>query len=233
MKKQDSEKAVSESLMEPDNPDYSSESRGLSSENDRLPSLEDMEKLAKIAQAENRIEKATRGKTSKDKSASAAFKSQQRTMNAMRSFYSQVSERNKRAGYKERIFTDDKAPELVEDCGQYIEFCMGTGIIPTWHLLAVWLDVTPQTLYAEESLSSKCSHVLKKFKTTIFTILEQSTLQREGNPAAGIFFLKSLWGLSDQQPVDVNVHMEGQRQLSDTEVQNVIELTPEEIHETT
>ena len=100
-------------------------------------------------------------------------------------------------------------------------------IIPTWNLLAAWLDVDVSTLSAEENLSSKCAAVLKKFTNEIFTILEQSTLQREGNPAAGIFFLKAKWGLSDQGPVDVNVHMDGGKQLSDREAANMIELTPD------
>lgn len=239
MKEKQPEEAIPNSFTEPENPDYSSESRGLnlqkSAGNDGLPTPEQMDKLAKIAQAGNRVENTSafkRAKNPKEKSGSAAFKSQQRTMEAMQKFYGETADRNKRSGYKEKIFTDDKAAELSEDCGQYMQFCTMNGIIPTWNLLAVWLNVDMATLYAEENLSSKCSRILKKFRNEIFTILEQSTLQREGNPAAGIFFLKSLWGLSDQQPVDVNVHMDAPKQLSSAEVQKMIELTPDEVHET-
>lgn len=203
---------------------------------DGLPSPEDMDKLQKLVEEENRLQDdpATgRAKHPKEKSVSAAFKSQERTMNAMGAFFCEVGIRNKSRGYCERIFTDEKAPELSQDCNNYINFCMTNGIIPTWHLLAVWLDVAVSTLWAEENLSSKCSSVLQKVRTVIFTILEQSTLQREGNPAAGIFFLKSLWGLSDQQPIDVNVHTDAPRQMSSAEVQNLIDITPDETHETT
>lgn len=203
---------------------------------DGLPSSEDMDKLEKLAQKEARMHEdpATgRAKHPKEKSVSAAFKSQERTMNAMGAFFCEVGIRNKSRGYCERIFTDEKAPELSQDCNDYINFCMTNGIIPTWHLLSVWLDAAVNVLYAEENLSSKCGRVLQKVRTVIFTILEQSTLQREGNPAAGIFFLKSLWGLSDQQPIDVNVHTDAPRQLSSAEVQNLIDITPDETHETT
>lgn len=189
---------------------------------DGLPSPEDIEKLAKIVAAETRV---------KEKSGSAAFKSQERVMQSMRDFYTTVAERNKRAGYKERTFTDEKALELAEDCDNYMRFCTENGIIPTWNLLAVWLDCDMGTLYAEEMVSSKCSRILKKIRNRIFTILEQSTLQREGNPAAGIFFLKSLWGLSDQQPLDINVHTDAPRQITGAEAKTVIDLLPDEVHE--
>lgn len=154
-------------------------------------------------------------------------------MAAMGKFYGEVAVRNKQAGYKERIFVDEKSLELATDSSDFMLFCMQNGIIPTWNLYAVWLNVDMSTLYAEENLSSKCSRILKNMRNRIFTILEQSTLQREGNPAAGIFFLKSLWGLSDQQPIDVNVHTDAPRQLSSAEVQNLIDITPDETHETT
>lgn len=201
---------------------------------DILPSPEDMEKLEKLAQKESRLQEDPafgRAKHPKEKSTSAAFKSQERTMNAMGAFFVEVGKRHKNRGYCERIFTDEKVPELTDDCNDYINFCMEHGIIPTWHLLSVWLDVTPSTLWAEESLSSKCAAVLQKVRTVIFTILEQSTLQREGNPAAGIFFLKSLWGLSDQQPLDVNVHMDAPRQMTGVEAKTVIDLLPDEVYE--
>ena len=95
---------------------------------------EETEQLAKIVQAENRVESMDtyhRAKASKDKSGSAAFKSQQRIMSSMRTFYSKVAQRNKSAGYHQRIFTDDKAQELAEDCGQYMDFCTTNEIIPT------------------------------------------------------------------------------------------------------
>jgi hypothetical protein len=185
---------------------------------------EEMDKLAKIVQQEERAAKAP-----KDKSVSAAFKSQERTMKAMSNFYSEVAEKNRNRGYKEKALDDPEA--LFRDCDEYMLFCMSHGIIPTWNLLAVWLNLAPQTLYAEENLSSKCGAVLKKFRNDIFTILEQSTLQREGNPAAGIFFMKSLWGLSDQQPLDINVHTDAGKQQTPREIVNMIDLTPEEISE--
>lgn len=234
-RKERPEEAFPDSLMDAENPDSTEENRGLPTfENDGLPSPEDMEELAKIVQKEARVENSpaysrAKEKDLKGKSSSAAFKSQQRTMEAMRSFYSEVAGRKRKYGYHERALTDPEA--LDDDCQKYMEFCTKNGIIPTWNLLAVWLDVDMSTLYAEESLSSKCSVVLKKFRNEIFTILEQSTLQREGNPAAGIFFLKALWGLSDQQPLDVNVHMEGPRQISGRDVQTMIDLTPDEVHD--
>lgn len=224
--------AFPEADVEAEKADSTEESGGLnasklakSAGNDGLPSPEQMEKLAKMIQQNEQAPK----KPVKEKSGSAAFKSQKRVMEAMRNFYSVVAERNRNRGYKEKALDDPEA--LAHDCNQYMVFCMTNGIIPTWNLLAVWLNLTPQTLYAEENLSSKCAVVLKKSRNDIFTILEQSTLQREGNPAAGIFFLKSLWGLSDQQPIDVNLHTDAPRQLSSREVQTIIDLTPDEVHE--
>jgi hypothetical protein len=190
-----------------------------------------MEKLAKIIQREDRVEKTSEYKRAKNEKPSAAYKSQRRTMEAMEKFYETVAAKNKRSGYHERIFTDEKSLELATDSSDFMLFCMQNGIIPTWNLYAVWLDVDMSTLYAEENLSSKCSRILKNVRNRIFTILEQSTLQREGNPAAGIFFMKSLWGLSDQQPIDVNVHTDAPHQLSSREVQTIIDLTPDEVHE--
>ena len=44
--------------------------------------------------------------------------------------------------------------------------------------------------------------------------------------------MKAKWGLSDQGPVDVNVHMmDGGKQLSDREAANMIELTPDAFHD--
>lgn len=227
-----SKEVVPESANEAESPDSTGESGGLNSQSDGLPSHEQMEKLAKIIKREERVESTSEYKRAKNEKPSAAYKSQQRTMEAMGDFYGEVAVRNKRAGYKERIFSDDKALELAADSSDYMIFCMKHSIIPTWNLYAVWLDVDMSTLYAEENLSSKCSRILKNVRNRIFTILEQSTLQREGNPAAGIFFLKALWGLSDQQPLDVNIHTDAPKQLSSAEVQNIIELTPDEIHET-
>ena len=156
-------------------------------------------------------------------------KSKKRTLASMKKFYQEVSDKNKKTGWKVKTF--DNPAELARDSDEFVNYCLENEIIPTWNLFAVWMNVSPQTLYAEENLSSQCSVVLKKLRNRLFTILEQFSLQTEGNPGSPIFHEKAQYGLSDQQPIDVNVHTDAPRQLSSAEVQNIIDLTPDEVHE--
>lgn len=162
---------------------------------------------------------------------SAVYKSQKRTFASMKGFMLEVGERNKRSGFKQKLFTDEN--ELRQECNGFITYCMDNEIIPTWNLLSVWLNCNQDTLYAVVNQNDKRSEELQKTRTILFTILEQIALEREGNPAAPIFFMKSMWGLSDQQAVDVNINMSGPSQTTlPDEVENLINLTPDEYHDT-
>lgn len=236
MRKQDSEKAVPDSLMEPENPDYSSKSRGLNTENKSeisVQSSEESEHAMKVQEADQRMQESPafqRAKKPREKGESAAYKSKVRTLSSMKGFYQEVASRNRKAGWKVKTF--DNPVELARDSDEFVNYCLENEIIPTWNLFAVWMNCDPSTLYAEENLSSECSVILKKLRNRLFTVLEQFSLQTEGNPGSPIFHEKAQYGLSDQQPLDVNIHTDAQKQLSSREVQNIINLTPDEIHET-
>lgn len=166
-----------------------------------------------------------RARKSKEKPESAAHKSKARALNAMRDFFAKTSARDKSLGWRTKRFTDPD--DLQRETDDFVNYCLEREIIPTWNMFAVWMDCDVQTLYAEENLSSECAGVLKKLRNRLFTILEQFSMQTEGNPAAPIFHEKAQYGLSDQQPLDINIHTDSQKQLSDREAANMIELTPD------
>lgn len=236
MRKQDADKAVPDSLMEPENPDCSSESRGLSTENQKgisVQSPEESEHAMKVQEANQRMQESPafqRAKKPREKGESAAYKSKIRTLASMNKLYQEVAGRNRKAGWKVKTF--DNPVELARDSDEFVNYCLENEIIPTWNLFAVWMNCDVSTLYAEENLSSECSLILKKLRNRLFTVLEQFSLQTEGNPGSPIFHEKAQYGLSDQQPLDINVHTDASRQLSSAEVQTLINLTPDEIHET-
>ncbi len=119
--------------------------------------------------------------------------------------------------------------ELTKECGEFLTYCMENEIVPTWGLLAVWLDCNVSTLNAILSLSDERAAILQKAKGAIYTILEQLTTSGEGAPGGRIFLMKALWGLSDQQPIDVNVNFNGQSQaVLPDDAENIINLTPGE-----
>ena len=192
---------------------------------------EEMQEL-KAEQKEMRMQETPafqKAKKSKEKPESAAHKSKARALNAMRDFFAMTSGRNKSLGWRTKRFTDPE--ELQTEADAFVNYCLEKEIIPTWNLFAAWMDVDMGTLSAEENLSSECGRVLKKLRNRLFTILEQFSMQTEGNPAAAIFHEKAQYGLSDQQPMDLFVHTDQAAPSSGRDVMNMIDLTPDEITE--
>lgn len=198
--------------------------------------VKDVNHALKVSEAEERIQNSHAGQEAlarknkaREKGESAAYKSRKRVLASMKKFNETVAERDRKSGWKVRTFDNPEA--LARDCNEYMEFCTANEIIPTWNLFAAWMNCDVQTLYAEESLSTKSSAILKKLRNRIFTILEQFSLQTEGNPASAIFHEKAQYGLSDQRPLDINIHTEDSRRPSGQEIQQLIDLTPEEVHD--
>lgn len=163
----------------------------------------------------------------KKESDSAVHKAQQRTFESMKGFFSEVGSRSKKRGFQTKKFED--TAELAKECNDFLTFCMENEIVPTWSLLAVWLDCDVSSLYAMLSLGDERSHILQKAKGAIYTILEQLTTSGEGAPGGRIFLMKALWGLSDQHPIDINVNMGSQSQaILPDDAENIVNLTPSE-----
>lgn len=193
------------------------------------PEIVTEEQTSKLAEADQRMQESPafqRAKDSKKKTESAAYKSRMRALKSMQGFFGEVTARKQASGWRTKTF--DNPEELEHDSDEYVNYCLEHEIVPTWNLFAVWMNCDVQTLYAEESLSTKCAGVLKKLRNRLFTILEQFSLQTEGNPASPIFHEKAQYGLSDQQPLDINLHTDAPRQSSAEEFQQVIETTPAE-----
>lgn len=192
------------------------------------PEIVAEEQNSKLA-ADQRMQESPafqRAKDSKKKTESAAYKSRMRTLKSMQGFFGEVTARKQASGWRTKTF--DNPEKLERDSDEYVSYCLEHNIVPIWNLFAVWMNCDVQTLYAEESLSTKFAGVLKKLRNRLFTILEQFSLQTEGNPASPIFHEKAQYGLSDQQPLDINLHTDAPRQASAEELQQLIETTPVE-----
>jgi hypothetical protein len=163
----------------------------------------------------------------KEDSDSAVHKAQQRTFESMKGFMLETGRRHKTGKFQTKSFEDTE--ELSQQCSDFLTYCMENEIVPTWSLLSVWLGCNLDTLYAITKLGDKRAEILQKAKTAIYTILEQLTTSGEGAPGGRIFLMKALWGLSDQQPIDINVNMGGQSQaVLPDDAENIINLTPGE-----
>lgn len=136
---------------------------------------------------------------------------------------------------KNRNVWDTKAyadPEvLVTLVDKYLDTAAQLGLFPTVTGLALYLDVSVETINAIERLNDERTAIFKKFRTYISEYFNQNGLTSNSNPVFSIYYGKSVLGQTDNPQVNVNVNYSARASLEGAEIAAAIDATPDDFVE--
>lgn len=136
---------------------------------------------------------------------------------------------------KNRNVWDTKAyadPEvLVTLVDKYLDIAAQLGLFPTVTGLALYLDVSVETINAIERLNDERTAIFKKFRTYISEYFNQNGLTSNSNPVFSIYYGKSVLGQTDNPQVNVNVNYSTRANLEGAEIAAAIDATPDDFVE--
>lgn len=136
---------------------------------------------------------------------------------------------------KNRNVWDTKAyadPEvLVTLVDKYLDTAAQLGLFPTVTGLALYLDVSVETINAIERLNDERTVIFKKFRTYISEYFNQNGLTSNSNPVFSIYYGKSVLGQTDNPQVNVNVNYTARANLDGAEIAAAIDATPDDFVE--
>lgn len=136
---------------------------------------------------------------------------------------------------KNRNVWDTKAyadPEvLVTLVDKYLDTAAQLGLFPTVTGLALYLDVSVETINAIERLNDERTAIFKKFRTYISEYFNQNGLTSNSNPVFSIYYGKSVLGQTDNPQVNVNVNYTARANLEGAEIAAAIDATPDDFVE--
>lgn len=136
---------------------------------------------------------------------------------------------------KNRNVWDTKAyadPEvLVTLVDKYLDTAAQLGLFPTVTGLALYLDVSVETINAIERLNDERTVIFKKFRTYISEYFNQNGLTSNSNPVFSIYYGKSVLGQTDNPQVNVNVNYTAHANLDGAEIAAAIDATPDDFVE--
>lgn len=136
---------------------------------------------------------------------------------------------------KNRNVWDTKAyadPEvLVTLVDKYLDTVAQLGLFPTVTGLALYLDVSAETINAIERLNDERTAIFKKFRTYISEYFNQNGLTSNSNPVFSIYYGKSVLGQTDNPQVNVNVNYSTRASLEGAEIAAAIDATPDDFVE--
>lgn len=136
---------------------------------------------------------------------------------------------------KNRNVWDTKAyadPDvLVTLVDKYLDTVAQLGLFPTVTGLALYLDVSVETINAIERLNDERTAIFKKFRTYISEYFNQNGLTSNSNPVFSIYYGKSVLGQTDNPQVNVNVNYSARASLEGAEIAAAIDATPDDFVE--
>lgn len=120
---------------------------------------------------------------------------------------------------------------LVTLVDKYLDTAAQLGLFPTVTGLALYLDVSVETINAIERLNDERTAIFKKFRTYISEYFNQNGLTSNSNPVFSIYYGKSVLGQTDNPQVNVNVNYSTRASLEGTEIAAAIDATPDDFVE--
>ncbi len=120
---------------------------------------------------------------------------------------------------------------LVTLVDKYLDTAARLGLFPTVTGLALYLDVSVETINAIERLNDERTANFKKFRTYISEYFNQNGLTSNSNPVFSIYYGKSVLGQTDNPQVNVNVNYSTRASLEGAEIAAAIDATPDDFVE--
>lgn len=137
--------------------------------------------------------------------------------------------RKNRNTFREKAYADPEV--LVELVDKYLDTAAQIGLFPTVTGLALYLDVSVETINAMERLNDARSAVFSKFRTYISEYFNQNGLTSNSNPVFSIYYGKSVLGQTDNPQMQVNINYQPRANLDSAEIAATIDATPDDFIE--
>ena len=137
--------------------------------------------------------------------------------------------RKNRNTFREKAYADPEV--LVGLVDKYLDTVARIGLFPTVTGLALYLDVSVETINAMERLSDARSAVFSKFRTYISEYFNQNGLTSNSNPVFSIYYGKSVLGQTDNPQMQVNINYQPRANLDSAEIAAAIDATPDDFIE--
>lgn len=137
--------------------------------------------------------------------------------------------RKNRNVWNTKAYADSEV--LVTLVDKYLDTVTQIGLFPTVTGLALYLDVSVETINAIERLNDTRSVIFKKFRTYISEYFNQNGLTSNSNPVFSIYYGKSVLGQTDNPQMNVNINYPTRANLDGAEIAAAIEATPDDFIE--
>ena len=137
--------------------------------------------------------------------------------------------RKNRNTFREKAYADPEI--LVGLVDKYLDTVAQIGLFPTVTGLALYLDVSVETINAMERLNDARSAVFSKFRTYISEYFNQNGLTSNSNPVFSIYYGKSVLGQTDNPQMQVNINYQPRANLDSAEIAATIDATPDDFIE--
>lgn len=137
--------------------------------------------------------------------------------------------RKNRNTFREKAYADPEI--LVGLVDKYLDTVARIGLFPTVTGLALYLDVSVETINAMERLNDARSAVFSKFRTYISEYFNQNGLTSNSNPVFSIYYGKSVLGQTDNPQMQVNINYQPRANLDSAEIAAAIDATPDDFIE--
>lgn len=137
--------------------------------------------------------------------------------------------RKNRNTFREKAYADPEV--LVGLVDKYLDTVAQIGLFPTVTGLALYLDVSVETINAMERLNDARSAVFSKFRTYISEYFNQNGLTSNSNPVFSIYYGKSVLGQTDNPQMQVNINYQPRANLDSAEIAAAIDATPDDFIE--
>lgn len=137
--------------------------------------------------------------------------------------------RKNRNTFREKAYADPEV--LVGLVDKYLDTVARIGLFPTVTGLALYLDVSVETINAMERLNDARSAVFSKFRTYISEYFNQNGLTSNSNPVFSIYYGKSVLGQTDNPQMQVNINYQPRANLDSAEIAAAIDATPDDFIE--
>lgn len=137
--------------------------------------------------------------------------------------------RKNRHAFREKAYADPEI--LVGLVDKYLDTAAQIGLFPTVTGLALYLDVSVETINAMERLNDARSAVFSKFRTYISEYFNQNGLTSNSNPVFSIYYGKSVLGQTDNPQMQVNINYQPRANLDSAEIAAAIDATPDDFIE--
>ena len=137
--------------------------------------------------------------------------------------------RKNRNTFREKAYADPEV--LVGLVDKYLDTVAQIGLFPTVTGLALYLDVSVETINAMERLNDARSAVFSKFLTYISEYFNQNGLTSNSNPVFSIYYGKSVLGQTDNPQMQVNINYQPRANLDSAEIAAAIDATPDDFIE--